>query len=168
MFNHKYLMALAMNSNVAALTVDNLHIPVKITNIDSVNSPSTGQKTTFECMVVNDDQITADFAKLAQHLARGTMAAKRALNSVYGSGSAKTPDGRQGGFVYVNPFQISKVIFNAPATIVFWADGTKTVVKCQEGNTYSKETGLATAIAKKALGNKGNFNDVFKKFIPEY
>lgn len=64
--------------------------------------------------------------------------------------------------------QIKNVVFNNPATIVFWGDGTKTVVKCQKGDPYSKESGLAIAIAKKALGNKGNFNEVFKKWIPEY
>jgi hypothetical protein len=63
---------------------------------------------------------------------------------------------------------IKQVYFNEPVTVVLWADGTKTIVKCQEGDTYSKETGLAVAIAKKALGNKGNFNEVFKKWIPEY
>ena len=63
--------------------------------------------------------------------------------------------------------KIEKVIFNNPATIVVWSDGTKTVVKCQPGDTYSKETGLALCIAKKFLGNKGNFNEVFKKWIPE-
>ena len=64
--------------------------------------------------------------------------------------------------------EIKKVIFNEPTTIVLWADGTKTIVRCQKGDTYSKETGLAVAICKKALGNKGNFNKVFKKWIPEY
>lgn len=62
---------------------------------------------------------------------------------------------------------IKDVIFNNPATIVLWKDGTKTVVKCQEGDTYSKELGLAMCISKKYLGNKGNFNEVFKKWIPE-
>ena len=65
------------------------------------------------------------------------------------------------------PPTIKNVIFNDPATIVYWDDGTKTVVKCQTGDTYSKETGLALCIAKKYLGNKGNFNEVFKKWIPE-
>lgn len=65
-----------------------------------------------------------------------------------------------------NP-EIKKVIFSDPATVVMWSDGTKTVVKCQPGDTYSKETGLALCIAKKYLGNKGNFNEVFKKWIPE-
>ena len=62
---------------------------------------------------------------------------------------------------------IKKVIFNDPATIVIWSDDTKTVVKCQEGDTYSKELGLAMCISKKYLGNKGNFNEEFKKWIPE-
>ena len=60
---------------------------------------------------------------------------------------------------------IKDVIFNNPATIVLWSDGTKTVVKCQEGDEYSREVGLALCIAKKALGNKGNFNNIFRKWI---
>jgi len=62
---------------------------------------------------------------------------------------------------------IKKVIFNDPATIVIWSDNTKTVVKCQPGDTYSKELGLAMCISKKYLGNKGNFNEIFKKYIKE-
>lgn len=62
---------------------------------------------------------------------------------------------------------IKDVIFNNPATVVIWEDGTKTVVKCQKGDTYSEELGLAMCIAKKFFGNKGNFNEVFKKWIPE-
>lgn len=62
---------------------------------------------------------------------------------------------------------IKNVYFNPPATVVLWDDGTKTVVKCQNGDTYSKETGLALCMAKKAMGNKSAFNDIFKKWIPE-
>lgn len=64
-------------------------------------------------------------------------------------------------------YGIRRVIFNDPATIVYWLDDTKTVVKCQPGDVYSKETGLALCIAKKFLGNKGNFNDIFKQWISE-
>ena len=60
---------------------------------------------------------------------------------------------------------IKKVIFNNPATIVFWGDGTKTVVKRQKGDRYDKEKGLAMCIAKKALGNKGNYCNVFKEWL---
>ena len=63
--------------------------------------------------------------------------------------------------------RIDKVIFSDPATIVFWNDGTKTVVKCQGGDTFSPHTGLAMACAKKLLGNKGNYYEQFKKWMPE-
>lgn len=70
--------------------------------------------------------------------------------------------------MYVKPyFKIKKVIFNNPATIVYWEDGTKTVVKCGKDDTYSEEAGLALCFMKKALGNKGNYNNTFKKYIKE-
>ncbi len=59
-----------------------------------------------------------------------------------------------------------RVIFNNPATIVLWEDGTKTVVKAH-GDEFDEEKGLAMAIAKRALGNTGSYYDVFKKWIPE-
>lgn len=60
--------------------------------------------------------------------------------------------------------KIEKVIFNCPATIVFWSDGDKTVVKATN-ELFDREKGLAMAIAKKFLGNKGNYFDTFKKYI---
>jgi hypothetical protein len=63
---------------------------------------------------------------------------------------------------------IKNVIFNDPATIVFWADGSKTVVQCQKGDKFDPEKGLAMAIAKKALGNKGNYCDKIKKWTDKY
>lgn len=62
--------------------------------------------------------------------------------------------------------QIEKVIFNDPATIVFWTDGTKTVVQAHD-EKFDKEKGLAMAIAKKTLGNKGNYFEIFKKYCGE-
>lgn len=62
---------------------------------------------------------------------------------------------------------IKNVIFNPPATIVFWADNTKTVVKCGDGDEYDPEKGLAMAIAKRALGNNGNYYNVFHKWLPK-
>lgn len=62
---------------------------------------------------------------------------------------------------------IKRVIYNKPATIVFWVDNTKTVVKCQKGEKFDKEKGLALCIAKKALGNKSNFNNEIKAWIEE-
>ena len=64
------------------------------------------------------------------------------------------------------PFlDITKVIFNSPATIVMWSDGTKTIVKCKKDEKFDPEKGLAIAISKKFLGNKGNYAKTFKKWI---
>lgn len=62
------------------------------------------------------------------------------LNSVYGIEISKL-------------MGIKKVIFNAPATIVLWNDGTKTVVKCSENDIFDPEKGLAFCFLKKLLGN---------------
>ena len=61
---------------------------------------------------------------------------------------------------------IKKVKFNPPATIVFWTDNTKTVVKCNNED-YDPEKGLAMCICKKVLGDKGNYYEVFKKWLPK-
>ena len=60
---------------------------------------------------------------------------------------------------------IKDIIFNPPATIVFWMDGTKTVVKDQGEVFYDPEKGMAMAVAKKAFGNQGNYYNQFKKYI---
>ena len=70
-------------------------------------------------------------------------------------------------FRSVNMPGIEKVIFNDPATIVIWDDGTKTIVKTQGDDIFDPEKGLAMAVSKKALGNKGNYFEEFKKWLPE-
>lgn len=86
---------------------------------------------------------------------------KELLNSMYGSRKAIYKP-------YVDPMEIKDVIFNDPATIVFWADGTKTVVKCQEGDEFDPEKGLTMAIAKKVYGNKGSYCNKIKKWTELY
>lgn len=87
---------------------------------------------------------------------------KLMLNSVYGAHSQHqlTKLGQ--------PCEIRRVIFNDPATIVMWSDGTKTVVKCQEGDIFDPEKGLAMAISKKAFGNTGSYCDEIKKWTENY
>lgn len=63
---------------------------------------------------------------------------------------------------------IKDVIFNPPATIVFWMDGTKTVVKDQGEVFYDPEKGMAMAVAKKAFGNQGNYYNQFAKYLDIY
>ena len=61
---------------------------------------------------------------------------------------------------------IKDVIFNYPATIILWKDGTKTSVKAGKNDKYDPEKGFAMAIAKKMFGNEGNYYEVFKEYIP--
>ena len=62
-----------------------------------------------------------------------------------------------------NPFEIQSVLSNRKknAFTVVWADGTHTTVHCQPGDEWDDEKALAMCFTKKALGNKGNFNDKF-------
>ena len=78
------------------------------------------------------------------------------LNSMYGIATAPYKCAK-----------IKKVIFNNPATIVFWPDGEKTVVKCSNDEVFDEEKGLAMAISKRVLGNKGNYYNEFKKWLPK-
>lgn len=70
-------------------------------------------------------------------------------------------------FKVKSPMRIENVIFNGPATIVFWSDNTKTVVKCGENDKLDREKGLALAISKKMLGNEGNYFNEFKRWLEE-
>lgn len=66
--------------------------------------------------------------------------------------------------------EVKKVIYSGPCTIVIWADDSKTIVRCQDGDTYSKEVGLLMCLAKKVWGTNtsgSNFNDYISKAISE-
>lgn len=60
---------------------------------------------------------------------------------------------------------IKNVIFAPPATIVYWSDGSKTVVKCSEKDVFDPEKGLAMAIAKRCGGNKGSYYKEIQKWV---
>ena len=85
--------------------------------------------------------------------------AKCLINGIYGAASMSMNSN-------ASVFLI-RVIYNDPATIAFWSDGTKTVVKAQPGDIFDPEKGLAMVIAKKACGNKGNYYNGFKKWLPK-
>jgi len=60
---------------------------------------------------------------------------------------------------------VDRIIFNDPATIVFWQDGTKTVVKCQEDQTFNPYFGFCAAIAKKLYGNNSRLNRIVETYL---
>ena len=87
----------------------------------------------------------------------------------YINGSTSTSNSSLNYSSYSKPVTLSihKVIFNDPCTIILWSDKTKTIVKCGEDEEYDPEKGMAMAISKKFLGNKGNYYETFKKWLPE-
>lgn len=63
--------------------------------------------------------------------------------------------------------KVKRVIFNPPATIIFWTDNTKSVVQCQEGDVFDAEKGFVLAYMKKLLGNDNTFNKEIHKWVTE-
>lgn len=60
------------------------------------------------------------------------------------------------------------VIYNPPATIVYWNDDTKTIVKCAKSDTYNKLVGLLLCYIKKSLGNdQKTFNHFVNIFMSD-
>lgn len=62
-------------------------------------------------------------------------------------------------------FKIKKVEFNNPWTIVFWRGGDVTRVRCQAGEPYDAEKGLAMAIIKHFFEDTSYYNEIFKNFL---
>ena len=73
---------------------------------------------------------------------------------VHNTGSTEVPSKVIKAAPIHNIPDIKRVIFNYPATIVFWADGTKTIVKRKEGDQWDPHAGISAAIAKKFFGNQ--------------
>lgn len=63
--------------------------------------------------------------------------------------------------------KVTKVIYNDPATIVYFSDGTKSVVKLHPEDTFNETIGLLMAISKRLLGSK-NLHRTLKDFTKNY
>ena len=62
-----------------------------------------------------------------------------------------------------NEFIPKKIIRNKATTVVLWKDGTKTLVRCEEGKEYDVYEAFTAALAKKIFQN----NTKLKKLIKE-
>lgn len=79
------------------------------------------------------------------------------------------PDGRinllgyidEQGFVYGN--DVTRILQSGNRTIVFWADGTKTIVKCADDEPDDPYNAFTAALAIKTYGN----NSKVKRIIDE-
>ena len=65
----------------------------------------------------------------------------------------------------------TKILIQGTATIIWWSDGTKTIVKCQKGDKMDPEKGIAMCVMKKFMGTNethSNYLDFAKNAIAEY
>ena len=85
------------------------------------------------------------------------------INKPYYRGALNTARAKEA--TAMNAAAIKNVIFAPPATIVYWSDGTKTVVKCSEKDIFDPEKGLAMAIAKRCGGNKGSYYKEIQNWV---
>lgn len=113
----------------------------------------------YQIRLVSDDRERIDYTKMFNKLKSFRECNLKEANKVFIRGEFSNP-------VLAARAEIKNVIFNNPATIVVWDDGTKTVVKA-ENEPFDPEKGLAMCIVKKALGNKGNYYDIFRKWLPK-
>lgn len=60
---------------------------------------------------------------------------------------------------------IKKYIINKNATIVFWEDDTKTIVKRMKNEKHNKELAFLTALLQKILLKKGINKNRVNKFL---
>lgn len=65
-------------------------------------------------------------------------------------------------------FHYKEVIFNPPATIIKWQDGTKTVVKCSPEDEFDPEKGIALCYMKKALGNRYGYYNTMQNLLKKF
>lgn len=63
------------------------------------------------------------------------------------------------------PPKPEKIITCGPATIVFWDDKTKTIVKCSEGDHYDLYSAFCAAFAKKMYGTNSGLKKMIKKVV---
>ena len=80
-------------------------------------------------------------------------------NEGHFSGYFKDVVTSDGWFIDVEDIYIVKVMYNNPATIVFWSDGTKSVSKCHGEDKYNPKIGLYLAVLKRFSKSVGNLYD---------
>lgn len=76
-----------------------------------------------------------------------------------------TPSRNDGGSPegLAKAFLVKRVIFSGPKTIVFWIDGTKTIVSCGEGDNNDPYAGFCAAVTKRVFGSTSQAKKILAK-----
>ena len=62
---------------------------------------------------------------------------------------------------------VRRILFTDPATIVFWDDGTKTVVKTTGDDKFVPYYGFLAALAKKVYGSNMRVQEMIRPWLPK-
>lgn len=78
--------------------------------------------------------------------------------------------GMAGKYTAATKLSIKKVIFNGPATIIFWTDGTKTIVRYNDETEGfdDREKAVFAACAKKLLGTNATGSNYLDRIKPAF
>lgn len=90
---------------------------------------------------LENDYILADIKNTS--LAYASIKKEEEMNNIFHAKEEAT--------IYNSRFYYRKIIFSPPATIVIWADGDKTMVRCESDEPYDPEKGLALCFMKRAF-----------------
>ena len=99
---------------------------------------------------------TKEYNELSKKVYEGMGTFEKDLNKVLKESKNK-PKTHFGGAFEINGelVYIERVIYNNPAVIVFWSDGTKTKSRCSNGDDWNPEFGLNLAVLKKFIKTTG-------------
>ena len=103
----------------------------------------------------DSDIITMEWGDWEADMIADTITTKEIVKTLFGDNKDNNSE----------ELDFEDIIINPPATIVKWDDGTKTVVKCQNGDVYDAEKGIALCFMKKMFNNKSYYNEVIKEAI---
>lgn len=103
----------------------------------------------------DSDIITMEWGDWEADMIADTIVTKEIVKTLFGDNKDNNSE----------ELDFEDIIINPPATIVKWDDGTKTVVKCQNGDVYDAEKGIALCFMKKMFDNKSYYNEVIKEAI---
>ena len=90
---------------------------------------------------------------------------RRNKNHAYGVSAGLWPE--YSAIQEAHVLEVKKIIKNGPATIVFWTDGTKTIVKLQDGDQDDIYAAFTAALAEKVFGSTSKARKIMKKALKE-
>lgn len=132
------------------------------------------EKLLFESPTIQFDNNLYDIDKIEHKIIQNpyspieqiTVDASRLMTNVFDNAEAKglsfvRPDHKK------DPFGIKKVLFNGPATIVWFDDGQKVIVKKTKKDKDNRYVAIMYAVMKHAYGNNSQVHKQLDKFVKE-